>query len=1043
MSARQLIFLSPYRLPTQSTLSLADDEVAAFLNAYAALWHPAVLHLCLPPPRSESPPEPEAPSVSDTEAGDEFGPDEYPSSDGDEPADDSFDRREPETSQASWVPPHVASPYDHEQPQPGAIYVVAGGAPLILPDDWEQRVRDAGAVVFRATADREQTLCNLRATLETLEDERTRRLLSLDRADVAPFFGLGFGLLQLEALFEAMSHENVLALQEFGEDLAAAVAVLDEADASPGLPHLQAAAERLLSAREVVYAVSIHVLDLSLLDSACLGAPWPLADTRGLPWNLLACSSLLARLAHEQPERFAALRERVASERVEVQGGLDVERQDALLPLESQLWNLLRGQAVYQEMLGQDVRVFARRRFGFHPQLPLYLQHVGIGHCLLLTFDESVLPAHRAPVVSWPSPDGKQVEAFTRIPHPVDTPQTGFHLAHYLHETIMQDQAATLALLHRPRVLGERGSGKPAAWYEDWLELSRLAPVLGRWTTFTGYFSEVLTGDYTPSASPDEFQCDYLSFGGGTGEQSSAVRAEGAEDGTEPPAGGGAALAPDPWPSTPTPISGFARQVRARRRVDTAWTLAALLRGLKGHVGDIEGLPFEDYLSGLEDRFESGEVPLDKVEHELNEVQARAAAALSQRLIARGQENHPGYLVLNPCSFTRRVVVELPGVTNLLPVEGPLKACQVEEGAARAVVEVPGLGFAWVPRSGAPAGTPPASRMRLADVAKTAGSHAPLCVRNEFLEAEVDPVTGGLKSIRDQRTRVPRLGQQLVFNPGSTMRAKQIHTTSTGPALGEIVSEGELLDGQGRVLAMFRQRFRAWLGRPLLDLRIELVPGPAFLANAATGYPWHTYYAARFAWRDETATLLRGSGGMASVTSHTRPETPEFLELRLGRQNTVLFPGGLPFHQRHGGRMLDVLLVVPGETAQVFDLGIGLDREHPMQTALGLVSPAPLVSTDRGPPHIGATGWLFHLDAPNLLLTSLRPAPEGADGVVARLLECGGHGGAAELRCVRDPRSAVVQDGRATAILDATTEGDAAQIEVAPNDLVQLRIDFG
>src|SRR5439155_19599841 len=112
-------------------------------------------------------------------------------------------------------------------------------------------------------------------------------------------------------------------------------------------------------------------------------------------------------------------------------------------------------------------------------------------------FDDGVVPAHRSTVINWPSPDGKQVEAFARTPLPADSPQTGFHLAHHLYRTIMQDQAATLALLHK---------GKPAgAWYDDWLELSRFAPVLGRWTTLSGYFNEVLSGESTSAAEPDEF----------------------------------------------------------------------------------------------------------------------------------------------------------------------------------------------------------------------------------------------------------------------------------------------------------------------------------------------------------------------------------------------------------------------------------------------------------------------------------------------------------------------------------------------------------
>ena len=127
--------------------------------------------------------------------------------------------------------------------------------------------------------------------------------------------------------------------------------------------------------------------------------------------------------------------------------------------------------------------------------------------------------------------------------------------------------------------------------------------------------------------------------------------------------------------------------------------------------------------------------------------------------------------------------------------------------------------------------------------------------------------------------------------------------------------------------------------------------------------------------------------------------------------------------------MLDVILVPEGEKAQTFDLALGLDREHPMQTALGTITPVPVVPTTKGPPHIGATGWLFHLDALNLLLTGMRPGlaevneqrprpTEGVeDGLTARLLESEAHAGQAEFRCVRNPRRAVLLDGRGSPLL--------------------------
>src|SRR5206468_3974840 len=111
MNPRELLLLSPYRVPAQHSQMLGNEDTAAFLNAYTALWHPAAL-------------------------------------------------------QGAAGPPQIASPYDHEQPTAGHIYAIPESPPLILPDDWDQRVVDAGAIAFRATADRETTLSNLKEALQ-------------------------------------------------------------------------------------------------------------------------------------------------------------------------------------------------------------------------------------------------------------------------------------------------------------------------------------------------------------------------------------------------------------------------------------------------------------------------------------------------------------------------------------------------------------------------------------------------------------------------------------------------------------------------------------------------------------------------------------------------------------------------------------------------------------------------------------------------------------------------------------------------------------
>jgi alpha-mannosidase len=180
---------------------------------------------------------------------------------------------------------------------------------------------------------------------------------------------------------------------------------------------------------------------------------------------------------------------------------------------------------------------------------------------------------------------------------------------------------------------------------------------------------------------------------------------------------------------------------------------------------------------------------------------------------------------------------------------------------------------------------------------------------------------------------------------------------------------------------------------------------------------------------------------VGSLTTHTRPVTPEYLELRSGKFKTLILPQGLPFHQRHGGRMLDVLLIPPGETARSFILALSLDREHPAQTAWGLISPIVAIPVDRGPPHVGPSGWLAHLDAPNLMLTAFRPDGQRS-AIIVRMLEVSGFAGAATLRVARNPTAAELLEPDGTTMMPLTIEGDAIHFDYAAHDLLEMRVEF-
>jgi len=931
---RQLHLLSSYRLATSYPLQQTPDEVAAWLNGYIALWHPAALAGASQPPQA---------SVS----------------------------------------------YDHDNPRTGFIYGVPEGPHLFQPDNWNDRVAEAKSIVFHATPSRAETIERLLNALR--EAGQTGALFDAPPEAVRLFAGLGYGYVMLDTLYEAMDHEKLLDAAGFWSDVTAAVEALGRGS-EEYRTHLKSAAEKLQMGREPVFSGSLHWLDWVYIDPKNLGAAWPESLTAGVPLTVLASGETFEKLAEHEPARFAELKAKLPPDMpqaVDLCCGSYRDREDALMPLESQWWNLRVARRTTQKLLGVEPTVYGRQKSAFHPQLPGWLQLMGFKHAILISTDGGLIPSIRAAAVNWPGPDGKSVEAFTREPLPAHDPHTFFNLVYHLHQATSYDSAPAISLIHK---------GEPAfASYHDLLALADLAPVFGEWTNLSRYFGNVTSGDYIGVQSADEFFVDYLD---------DRVTNQ----------------------HRPEPVSGFPQQVRLRRRIDSTYTLASLHRALTPPMPEDEESLRK--LGEVEDAIETQGV---NGESEgaglLSSLETHWAKKLAERIQVRSADGQPGLMVFNPCSFTRRVALEVDGFRGTIPVADAVKAAEFSGTSAKLVVEVPPFGFVWVPRAGNAAASK--QRIKLAEG---------LNVRNEFIECEVDANTGGIRSFRDLRTRATRFGQQLVFNPGSKMVARDITITNNGAALGEIVSTGDVINERDEVLATYKQRFRAWLGRPVLELRIELD-----VRHQPSGYPWHAFYGSRFGWRDERAVLFRGVNGANTQTGYTRPVSPDYLEVRLGAERSFLFTGGLPFIQRHDARMADVILVPEGEQCRTFDLLLATDRDVPMQTALGWVSPSPVVITEKGPPAVGSSSWLAHVDMPSLLVTSLRPveASEGMNRAVAgMLIETVGFGGAAEMRFARDPSQVSLVDGAGKTLQPLTMTGDAIPFEYSAGETFRVKAEW-
>jgi alpha-mannosidase len=115
------------------------------------------------------------------------------------------------------------------------------------------------------------------------------------------------------------------------------------------------------------------------------------------------------------------------------------------------------------------------------------------------------------------------------------------------------------------------------------------------------------------------------------------------------------------------------------------------------------------------------------------------------------------------------------------------------------------------------------------------------------------------------------------------------------------------------------------------------------------------------------------------------------------------------------------------------------------------VDPVRVVAGEAGPPRSGDTGWFFHLDVKNVVVTSLRLAPDGPEEGVSsptadarrvwvHLVETEGRPVRAKLRCLRPPAKARQIDFRGNTLSELTVAGDEVLIDLTAHEIARLEI---
>lgn len=905
----------------------------------------------------------------------------------------------------------------------GTLIMLPQSSEKNLAAGWLDEALESDAVLIRGLEHREEMVD---AALDRIEEGS----LNVDPELVADFLALGFCHLQIEVLIREAGYDMGNDIQYYDEqyydytghfdrdlfqtETIAAAEAAHQGDEETARERLGAAFGRLTDARRgLPYTYSTdedpHLIDLTLVAPTTLGEPLRRELVGSLPVNLLVSGQTIQQMAREEPATLAALKEALDKGTAALVGGEFEEDALPFLTPEAIVAQLELGRDAYLRHLGQQPVIFGRRRFGLTPVLPQILRKFGFSGALHFTLDDGRFPTSTQSKIWWVGMDGTELESLAQLPLDAGQSRGFLDFATKVSNTSYHEHNTTAVLAHWP--------GQACAWCQDLRRAAAYGPVLGEFRTVTEYLDQSESISERTRSGPDEYRSPYLRQAVGRGE--------------------------------PDPISRWARYHGRRAAADALGALDVMV--------DMAGGRRSEETPGGADEVTQAETD-DRSECRAAEAIGRFAGLMPRREAPAER----GHLFLNPLGSARCILADVSVLDRLPGVGGPIRAAGQSAKRKQVVVEVPAMGFAWVGAgSGSPAAPEDAGRAKKRKKRKK--KHESLAMaeedvlRNEFFEVTIDPITGAIRAIHDYVSRDARLAHQIALRlprprgdgqgasdendperDYSVMAADEISVTSAGPVVGQIVCRGRLMSREGKRVARYVETIEARRGSPILELKIDLD-----VEQEPGSDPWNSYYAARFAWNDSAADVYRDVSLASRPTERPQVESPHFVDVRSDEKRITIFTAGLPYHRRFGLRKMDTLLVVRGETARSFRLGIGLDLTHSVSAALDFLTPEHVLA-EEAPPPATETGWLFHVDAKNVIATRWEPlVREGSvAGFRVRLLETEGRACQAGLRSFRPVGSARKVDFRNEEPTELAVQDDKITMDFKAHEWVQVEAEF-
>lgn len=837
----------------------------------------------------------------------------------------------------------------------------------------------------------------------------------LDCELVSDFFALGYCYLQIQLLTRHMRYSSNLDTLFFeAQAIAAANAVCDQ-QLDIAKEKLQACFDVLAEERDHFYPVDAFLLDLTLVASSTINQSLRAEIESPSPSNLLMSGRIAESIGAQDASLTEAMSRCLEDQRAALVGGEFEEIRSSLLTHEVIHHNLQRGISAYQKHFGVRPTVFGRRRFGLCASLPQLLVPLGFRGAVHSTLDEGRFPEGLPLKISWESSNAAAIDAYAKVPIDASKPETFLNLAVKMGEQMDMDHVATVCFAHWP--------GQQCIWYDDLRRATKYSGALGKFLTFHEFFEQASDPGFGDRFRAEQYRSPFL--------KQSVEHKEA------------------------NPISSVVRFWYEQAAVRSARAVEFLNSSLKGtNTAAVDPQSWTSIIArseqaslaandaGASSQLDAAELEQSEVAHSISSaLQKRVDAAVARfaEQLPREGEPRPGYLLVNPSSFARRVVGSYAKLETLPEQERPIYAASEVDGEKQVVADVPALGFTWI---GSQKPKRPARK-------KSVPLAEEFLLRNEYCELVVDQTSGGIRSIHEYNERKNRISQQLAMrlraalkdeehDHYSRMVADEIKTVRASETSGQIVSRGKLLGDDEETVATFVQTMTIWRGSRIIE--VDVLLEPTIELKAA---PWESYFASRFAWKEEAADLWCGVNQQRQAATKKRIESPEYIEIECDEKRTTILTGGLPYHQKYKLNMLDSLLIVKGEKARRFRFGIAIDATHPTAAAEDFICPKTRIDQVAGAPQPTASSCLFHVDAKNVIATDWELQTEASESSVRlRLLETMGRDATARLQSFRSFKSGRVVDLLGNTVRECDIEQGRAIVPIEARQFVQVELQW-